>query len=146
MGLTHFWRRPASLSPVAFAAAVADVRRVLAAAGVPLAGPDGEGEPVLRADVIALNGRSPADCEPFVFHSSEPEHRRGGDRAVSSFCKTRGLPYDLAVKAALVVLAHHLGGALSVASDEPDDAWAVARALVAQVVGYGGDFRLGRRG
>ena len=138
MGLTHSWRRPTELRAGAFAAAVEDVARVLAVIGVELAGFEGQGSPILQNDVIVFNGVGGFACEPFEIHQQEFDRR--GRPETFSFCKTEGLPYDLAVKVALIVLRHHLGTSIEVSSDQCNETWHDARQLVFNVLGFGSDF------
>ncbi len=56
MGYTHYLYRAREFDPTAFRAAVADLRMVILAAEIPLAGWDGCGEPVLTDEAISLNG------------------------------------------------------------------------------------------
>lgn len=63
MGYTHYWRRRPELDSKAFKAINQDFRRIsrhLRLAGVVLAGPFGDGEPIFTDDVIAFNG--PEKC------------------------------------------------------------------------------------
>lgn len=128
MGLTHSWRRPTELPAAAFEAAVADVRKVLEQAGMALGGFDGTGSPIFESNHIVFNGANGASCEPFEIRQIEFD-RRGRCNA-TSFCKTQGLPYDLAVKAALIVLKTHLGPEFKVMSDEKAEQWEPACAMV----------------
>lgn len=60
MGYTHYWRRAPVLDEERFARIVRDCRRVLpvlAAFGVALAGPLGDGMPVMTEELLAVNGR-----------------------------------------------------------------------------------------
>lgn len=140
MGLTHYWLRPTELPPDKFASAVQDIHRLLPTLNVPLAGFEGTGEPILTDDTLMFNGAGGAACEPFEVHAVEfDRHGRPEKRA---YCKTEGLPYDRAVKAALIVLKHHLGDDLTVTSDQPDDAWGDAGQVVQRALGFGSGFRL----
>lgn len=140
MGKTHFWRRPTELPSDQFGAAVKEIRRVVGLAGVPLAGFEGCGEPIFVEDAVVFNGVGNAGCEPFQVRDTEFDRR--GRSEVFSFCKTEGLPYDLAVKAALVIFKEHLGDLIKVMSDEPESAWADARDLVMKHSGGGQGFKL----
>ena len=192
MGYTPYWFRPPRLDPVTFDAIRADLARllpVLTANGLPLAGPDGTGDPVLAADRLAFNeiaacghpglpaafaadaapapgGRTASpppdtsglaaallpvhpcsgDCshDAFVFErvlTLRPWDRPEPDGRSFRCCKTARKPYDLAVTAALIAIAHH-GPAVTVASDGTDADWALARTLCAAGLGYGATFRL----
>jgi len=95
---------------------------------------------VFTAERIAFNGRSPAHCEPFEV--AVVEFDRSGRNDFFSHCKTHYLTYDLYVKAALIVLSHHLALRLAVSSDAPDREWDQARQFVSSRLGYGSDFCL----
>jgi len=59
MGYNHYWRRPTEIEPDTFSLILSDFQRcvlVLDDAGVPLAGPMGEGLPQIDAEGIAFNG------------------------------------------------------------------------------------------
>ncbi|ACX51830.1 hypothetical protein Adeg_0683 [Ammonifex degensii KC4] len=63
MGYTHYWYREKEISRKEFAAIVGDFKKLLPKfeeAGVKLAGPMGEGEPVINEDEVAFNGA--VDC------------------------------------------------------------------------------------
>lgn len=139
MGLTHHWRRPTELPHAQFRDAVADCRRLFDSAAAQLGGFDGLGDPVLRDDRIIFNGKHPVSCEPLEIAAVEFD-RRGRDEFYCH-CKTEHLPYDLFVKAALIVFAHHLGPSFKVSSDSPAS-WDDACDLVQRTLGYGNDFQL----
>ena len=124
MGWTHHWTRPAELPANAFARAAEDCRRAFALIGIPLAGADGEGAPVITDDRIVFNGPAGAGCEPFRIHRCEKD-RRGG-ATTWSFCKTGRAPYDVCVQMALIVLKHHLSDHITVGSDGRDVDWRLA--------------------
>src|SRR4051812_7120317 len=119
MGLTHSWLRPTELPAEAFAAAVDNLRLALTHMDIPLAGFEGHGQPLFLEDAVVFNGVEGAGCEPFEIHQVEFDRR--GRPEKFSFCETQGLPYDLAVKAALVVFKSHLGAIIKVMSDESDE-------------------------
>jgi hypothetical protein len=139
MGLTHHWKRPTELSHSGFQAAAADCRKIFTDANE-LAGFDGSGPPILADDRIVFNGRSPQDSEPFEV--ALVEFDRHGRQEFFAHCKTLYQSYDLYVKAALIVLSHHLAPNFAVFSDAPDSEWFEARRFVADRVGYGMDFQL----
>ena len=140
MGYTQYWQRPPRLPAEAFGRAVADCRRVLPETKVPLAGAQGNGKPVFRADAIVFNGVGAASLETFAIRLEEAD--RGAGRPQFSFCKTERRPYDLAVQVTLIVFKHHLGAALRVSSDGRDADWDAARRLCQEHLGYGADFHL----
>jgi len=51
------------------------------------------------------------------------------------------MPYDICVRAALIVLQHHLGEKFKVGSDDKTG-WAEAKQLVAANLSYGDNFTL----
>src|SRR5687768_12698708 len=116
MGVTHYWYRPTELPAAAFAAAVEDLRRVLKTVDVPLAGFEGTGERILRDDAVVFNGAAGAAVEPFEIQLVEFDRR--GRPEKFTCCKTERLPYDIAVKMALIVMKEHLGEQITVTSDE----------------------------
>ena len=140
MGLSHHWQRPTELPAEAFRLAVGDCRVITAEEAPELAGFDGTGEARFDDGHIVFNGRAPRACEPFEIAVTEFDRR--GRPEVFGHCKTQGMPYDLWVKAVLIVLQHHLTPWLDVTSDEKDDDWSEARTLVQQHLGYGEAFKL----
>ena len=140
MGLTHYWERPVQLSPAAFNRAVVDCRRLLPLLSIPLAGGDGTGTPVLDSEVLMFNGVGDASYETCAICRVEEDPGEG--RRVFSFCKTEHRPYDLAVRAVLIVFQHHLRSQFKVSSDDHASAWEAARQLCQQHLGYGNEFRL----
>lgn len=142
MGLTHYWKRPIKLPANAFRAAAEDCRRLFREAGADLAGFEGSGDPTVNSERIVFNGRAPAACEPFEIAAVEFD--RHGRSEVRSYCKTEHLPYDRFVRAALIVLQHHLQPAFRVSSDSKAEEWADARQLTQSVLGIGEGFVLDR--
>lgn len=142
MGLTHYWKRPPVLPTEAFGAAVRDCRKVLTASGVALAGETGQGRPVINDLLLVFNGQEPLSGEPFRLEIFAAPRRGGSD--VLSYCKTCCQPYDLCVKAVLVVFSHHFSDIFKVFSDGKDDLWQDARRLCQECLGYGLDFQLSK--
>lgn len=140
MGHTNYWKRLKVLPAKNFAAAANDCATVMPHLGVPLAGPNGTGSRVYRADLIAFNGQAEAGCESFVV--DRVVTGRGGEPGAFAFCKTNQRPYDVCVRVALIVLKHHLGAAITVSSDGGDAEWQRARMECQKWLGYGNDFRL----
>ena len=136
MGLTHYWRRPPALRVPVFAWAADDCRKMMPLIGVALA--DGQGPATFNQELIRFNGAGAQRCETFLVRQAEIDLRHRP--TVFSFCKTHGLPYDLCVRAALIILRHHLGNAIGVFSDDAD--WNDACALCQEHLGYGRQFRL----
>jgi len=140
MGLTHHWQRPTDLPTAVFRAAVEDCRSLLNSGLVEVAGFDGTGAPILNDERIVFNGQAPVACEPFEIAVVEFD-RRGRPECIGH-CKTEHLPYDLYVKAALIVFAHHLTDSFRVSSDADDRDWDDARSFVQDQLGYGQAFHL----
>jgi len=78
--------------------------------------------------------------EPFEVAATEFD--RHGRREFFSHCKTLYLSYDLYVKAALIVLSHHLAPRFAVYSDASTSEWDQARCFVNDRLGYGMAFEL----
>ena len=143
MGWTHYWQRPTELPEVEFAHAAQDCSKMIDAIGLPLAGFDGSGEPIISDERIVFNGGPSAACEPFEI--ARVEFDRRGRGLVGGFCKTEGLPYDLCVQAVLLILKHYLGDLINVTSDGADEDWEEARSRAHDVLGYGDNFKLGEK-
>jgi len=92
---TFVWKRQPSEARVR--ACLVEMRRVVEAAGPLIAGPSGQGDPVLGSLRLALNGRGDEAGEPFRFP---------GEPGVNS-CDTRHQPYDAVVVACLLVAHDH---------------------------------------
>ena len=140
MGHTNYWTRKPELPTKAFAAAVADCKKIMKHLGIPLGGRNGTGRPIYRADLIEFNGKAPNDYETFAVDQITTS--RDGEPMVFDFCKTDHRPYDICVQAALIVLKRHLGAAIIVSSDGGDADWEAAREKCQAHLGYGGEFRL----
>lgn len=105
--------------------------------------------PVFGIFRIEFNGVGDGRYEDFrVDREFVPGPHETADDAgrVFAFCKTAHRPYNAAVCAALVVLAHHLGDDIAVSSDGNDDAgpaidWREAMAECQAVLGYGAGFK-----
>jgi hypothetical protein len=91
------WKRPPDAAKVK--QCIEQMRKVLQASPVPLAGDDGTGTPLLQEGMLAFNQKGPDEeiGEPFVFPG----------RPGQNFCKTNGKPYDAVVVACLLVVMDH---------------------------------------
>ena len=132
MGYTNYWRiRKIEAYKQALPLVASDLKELLPQLP-PLAGWDGRGEPTLKGWRIAFNGVEPEECEPFLLEE--------WPRGAPGFCKTREKPYDLAVKAALVLLKWHSEAiapyAVEVRSDGGLTDWDKACELVVEELGY----------
>lgn len=125
MGYTHNWGH-GDIQPDAWAALVADAKRIIRAAGVRLAGPHGKGKPVLNEAEIALNGVAPDDwCESFMIFPGSVSFE---------FCKTASRPYDVVVTTILLRARLTIPG-FKVGSDGYWSEWQPARDLYARLFG-----------
>jgi hypothetical protein len=117
MGFTRYWKSSTAFDPAAFAEFASDARRIVDAArlgDIDIAGPLGEGDPVLTDEEIALNGRGDNGHETFAIGAN--------DGPISfDFCKTARKPYDVVVCAILLRAERHLGLSVSGDGDEEDD-------------------------
>jgi hypothetical protein len=130
LGYTHYWRSP-DIRAEAWADLCADATSIIAQyerldPEHPLAGPRGEGLPEATKQRIALNGRKPAESEPFVLRPT----------AGWTFCKTNWMPYDVAV-CTILLRATIVIPAFEIDSDgEWQREWQDARNLYAAVFGH----------
>lgn len=141
MGYTHYWRYKSSGIRTLEGATemVARDLAVLLPALPPLAGPGGDGDPILYQDIIAFNGPRPHDYESFYFSPGDPDDLDGD--GFFGFTKTGPsyegrCPYDLAVMVALTLLCWHAPNDIKVSSDGNLMAWEPATRLVAKKLGY----------
>lgn len=136
MGYTHYLDRTADFTDeqwIALQAAALDIFAACEARGISIAGPNGDGEPVVGPDEIAFNGAAAVGGEYEACVVS-----RLADGSAWGFCKTGFLtvrPYDLAVTAVYLAASTIAPDAARASSDgdmDGDD-WAPARELVAAV-------------
>jgi hypothetical protein len=132
MGYTHYWSNP-GISPELWSTFRDDVGRIVAGyqrlePEHGLAGPDGEGEPLINEEAIALNGQTPDWFESFII---TPAAGRG-------FCKTQWRPYDLVVCAVLLRATVTIPR-FDIHSDGRWDnpGWVAARSLYESIFGEG---------
>jgi hypothetical protein len=98
---------------------------VVRLSGVPLAGPDGTGEPLVNADTgeVAFNGVEGEDYETFRWPPNlvTGQASTRDQNSVFDFCKTGLLPYDAVVAACLAAAKEVLGKSMTVEADRPID-------------------------
>jgi hypothetical protein len=138
MGHAHFVRcDPASTAyRSAWPRILADTGRiidVLAERGMALAGPTGDGTPILHpARGIAFNGVAATDDDYDSFTLPSPGHGKG----TWWFCKTNHRRYDLAVTAVLLRCHLLLPDTVAISSDgDWETDWRPARDLVDELFG-----------
>lgn len=98
MGYTHYWKH-AEFTPAEWSQLQECTRAIIGrarAAGIGIAGWDGNGAPDLNPEGISLNGREPDSYETFLLS-------RGAESF--GFCKTGRAPYDAAIVAILTAAA-----------------------------------------
>ena len=74
---------------------IAEMKQLVESRRVPLAGPDGEGEPILKPDWIEFNGVGENAHEPFIFPFVKRASifaRRSGSRMMQSWSLVCLLP------------------------------------------------------
>ena len=141
MGLTHYWEREIELPIDLMGKAAEDCNTLFGNIEMGLAGSGGKGEPVLNSEMIVFNGADDSACEDFSFPRTHIP-RRARNKSLG-YCKTEYMPYDLCVQTALIILKHHLGEMVTVASDASDEDWKKAKDVCQENLGYGSDFELG---
>lgn len=127
MGYTHYWDH-AIITPEAWAGLVSDSRRIIKAADIPLAGPDGTGVPVIDRDRISFNGTASDDQDYETFELTP---------AITDFdfCKTARRPYDLVVTAILLRAVLTVPGFRIQSDGDWLEDWQDARVIYARVFG-----------
>lgn len=150
MGYSSYFIRDVTIPKPLFERVVNDVRAAIdkiSRSGIIIAGPNGEGPPVLNAEKIAFNGsyKDGENYETFILSRVTEKKIKDdcGPKRRFQFCKTGRKPYDLAVCATLIIAKHHLGKRIAVMSDggmEPNE-WMPAVALVEKTLGYGKKFK-----
>ena len=77
-------------------------------------------------------------CETFLISQTyKPSYRQETNGKLFSFCKTRGLEYDTAVTACLIVLNHYLGDDMDINSDGDTKDWQDGLKACQECLGYG---------
>lgn len=148
MGYTIYWYRDKKIEPAIFNQILADFEKIRAEVdrnGILLAGPDGDGTPMINEYGVSFNGScSPQGCceaftfvQEMVFPYREPRKRNG---KYFQYVKTEGLPYGLAVAAFLIIAKHHINNQIIISSDKPISNWEKPREWCQRTLGYGADF------
>ena len=149
MGYTHYYYLPEQIPQDTFDAVVADIRKVAEASGVELSG-DWERliPPVLDDDMVLFNGVGDGAHETFYFSQTWTpaypgrEPHTDDEGRIFHFCKTARKFYDIVVTATLIVLKHHLGDAVHIASDGENQHWQPGRDLAQSTLGYGAEYAI----
>lgn len=140
MGWTHYWEREIELPEEVFANAVHDCKILFDKIDPRIGGSGGHGDAEFDPNGIVFNGANGMACEDFTFTRIQVP-RRNRERALG-YCKTEHMPYDLCVQTVLIILKHHLGDIMKVASDGSEKDWQKAKYLCQEHLGYGSDFEL----
>ena len=128
MGYTHYYPSNVKCSLADWEQILADLRRVIDQAGIPLGNADGEGLPSIGGNEICFNGADRDSHEAFqLVHTPY-----GMDEA----CKTARKPYDAIVCCALMIVRHYVPK-FEVLSDGDAEDWEDAVALCRRVLHYG---------
>lgn len=130
MGYTHYFPDLTATAEV-----IADAKLIIAASGVTICGPSGQGLPIMNeVQGIRLNGFEAAgeDYETFHLRGTEDPKYPG----MSVFCKTEHRPYDVVVTAILISAAVRAlqSTAGAVKSDGRWDNWAAGVELFEKAV------------
>jgi hypothetical protein len=127
-GYTHYFTWKKKPAEAQLNACVADMARIMGAATEQIAGPEGDGKPLIEPLSIQFNGKGDDSHEPFVFPG----------RAGFNFCKTQWKTYDAAVTACLLAARDHFSpDELKIESDGQweDGDWDAGAKLYQQVLG-----------
>lgn len=134
MSTTYYWYRPRELDREAFQAWADDCRKIVEAAAsepggraVSIRGEDGTGEPVITADLVALNGDASLglEFEPFVVTriiKKEFRDRTDEEGRIFRFCKVAGRPYEAVVAECLAAFERRFGAVSRVEADVSGEA------------------------
>jgi hypothetical protein len=147
MGYTIYWHREKLIDKDIFKRSLKDFKKIhleLKQNGIILAGPDGEGQPMINEYGVSFNGscESSGCCEPFtfvqemIFPYREPTKENG---KYFQFTKTEGLPYGLAVMIFLIIAKHYLNEKIIINSDD-DSSWDGPKEVCQEILGYGEEF------
>lgn len=91
MGYTRYWERTEKKIDEDFVKYVNEVIEECNKKGIIIRGDDGSGNPVVRLDVIAINGNAETDLDHETLYFDNKE-------TGFNFCKTARKPYDYAVR------------------------------------------------
>lgn len=116
MGFTRYWTRTTKPITEEFCNSVREILKDCAKKGIAIRDWDGQDAPTITVNRIAFNGNANSDkklyCESFVLNNDELNE--------FSFCKTRRMPYDYAVREVLK-LAEKEGLVFNVSCDYPSN-------------------------
>jgi len=131
----HGWWRRKVLNPDRFEQWANHVGTIVQAANIPLAGPDGQGSPIVTATSVWFNGIGEEGWESLVI---EQDISDGSDSDAHGSCRTYRtdwLPYDSVVRAVLCLMQYHFPNECGVWTDASYEEWQPAFAFVERTVG-----------
>ena len=149
MGYTIYWYREKSMDQNIFNYIIHDFSKIqleLNRNEILLAGPAGNGCPVINEKEVSFNGSfnlKGGCCEPFNFERSLNSRKRElekGNGKYLRYVKTEGLPYSIAVATFLIIAKHYLKNKINITADDPISFWEKPRNWCQHILGYGGDF------
>lgn len=113
MGYTHYFFKKDFDNNIKFtkeeiAEFSKDIQKILDHTSVNIKGPQGNGKPIIKEDVVAFNGAYDESYESFVI-TVDDQH--------FGFCKTARKPYDVVVIASIIALKKAVGDKIEAGSD-----------------------------
>jgi hypothetical protein len=149
MGYTVSWERPKKIKEDILIKAGNDFKQLLDenVFNFELGNGLGEGTPTINKEKIVFNGFGQENsCESFVFEANiehrhflqQLNHKENKNDLYYDFCKTRRLPYDLAVKTMLLILKYYLDDYLRISSDGivGNNNFKIAKRIIKNELGY----------
>jgi hypothetical protein len=138
-GYSHYFTWRQQPDEAVLRKCIGDMRRIVDAKKNLLAGPDGEGAPVLEELELQFNGIGEEQSgEPLMFPGITGRIPGWTGPAGFNACKTNWKPYDQVVTACLIVARDHFPPTvLAIGSDGPwgSGGWAAGAKLHASVMG-----------
>jgi len=129
MGYTHYFEQKKSFTIPEWNNITKATHAILAALPVDMiAGPQGDGDPIISETEIALNGSNEDDRSHETFSITKKKNPE------FNFCKTAQKEYDVAVVAILCIMEHFAPGKLDIRSDGDHADWADGLKLAKQIV------------
>ena len=125
MGYTHYMRQSRDLTEDEWFKICDGMRIILDTASCPLAGWDGNGDPLIDGDRVSFNGVGSDGCETAAVNRKMGElfdyEVKQGDTSKFAFCKTRERPYDLEVRRLYRLAKDVAPDAFEISSDGGDE-------------------------
>ena len=145
MGYTHYWKRKVKINhdKETWNAFIQDVKKVVKWSKVNLGDHEGENEPVINKNHIALNGKGKNLHESFILYCKAPEQPdyRKDEDIIFEFCKTERKPYDIVVIAILLLYKYYFFFDVTITSDGDSNDWKPGADLAFHVTGLDLNFK-----